>query len=206
MLSNWFLKVSSIGEFTTFLKASFQWHCEKFSSSVQSESLQEQLVVVGPHLSHMSPWKLLCSHTLNSGAGWQGLLKGSPLFPRLSKPISLSLSSYGSFSVLGSSLWPFCGPPPTYQHMSAWWGPNLKTDMHVWCASSEKKQKNSFFISAGDVIVDAPQHPVAFLCHSSPTLFVHIELDAHWSPKVLFHRLAPWPCRSQTVLHSQVLN
>lgn len=160
MLSNWVLKLSSIGEFTTFLRALFQWHCEKFSSFVQSESPQEQLALMTPHHFQATPCKLLCSHTLNTGIRWQGLPNATL---RLNKPISLSLSSYSSFSpwiIFLTPLW-ILSSLPKFSYLVGT-KPENSAACVVWQALS--RGKNAFFcLCWWCPTVDAPQYPFGVL-------------------------------------------
>lgn len=163
-------------------------HCRNFSSYVQSESPQELLVHITPHIFHMTPckkgvWSLLPFFQYQR-------VKMSPLcllFSKLNKPTSLSLSPHARLSpsllIFVASLWTLSSQstPFLYSREQTW--TQYSRPGKCWVNWDSK-----FLISAGDALVDAAQPPAGFLCPSC-ILVTHTELLVHQDPKILSIKL-----------------
>ena len=132
----------------------------------------------------------------------------SLLFSKLNKRSFLSLSSYSSLPIpLITSvalLWTLSSLSTSFLHSTG-----LKWTQHSRCGLTRPHKcwvewDNDFFISAGDVLVDATQHPVGFL-YCSSTTFTCIEPVVQQDPQIPFHRAAHQLGRSQPVLHSSIM-
>lgn len=174
-------------------------HCRNFSSYVQSESPQELLVHISPHIFHMTPckkgvWSLLPFFQYQR-------VKMSPLcllFSKLNKPTSLSLSPHARLSpsllIFVASLWTLSSQsiPFLYSREQTW--TQYSRPGKCWVNWDSK-----FLISAGDALVDAAQPPAGFLCPSC-ILVTHTELLVHQDPKIPFHKAASQAGRSKPLL------